>query len=231
MENIVAKRQLRWAGKMVRMDESRLPIKMLACWMNIPRPSRRPHTTTRNSLIRSLQIMDPNISRCGTLNEWFHSAKDESDWNERLASLDPKPSVSPTSATPELNDDPDPPSHTACDTIGNLGFPSQLEPDPLIGNHRTDRRTTTNFEDIPLRQTWAYELYSPSNLWSIGRPTPPNQFPTSVNFLESPSNLLPLNFRLAIPNPLDYAVPALSPLTPLEHSSLIHRPNLPFFFL
>ena len=249
MENMVAKRQLRWAGKMVRMDESRLPIKMLACWMNTPRPSRRPHTTTRNSLIRSLQIMDPNISRCGTLNEWFHSAKDESDWNERLAGLDPTPSVSPTSATPEQSDGLDPLSHTAYDTTENPGFPSQLEPDPSIGNHRTDIRMTTSFEDIPLQQTWACELYSPSNLWSTGRPTPPNQFPTSVTFLESPSNLLASNFRLGtedfeswrytnhrpqplvIPNSLGYANPAPSPLTPLEHSLITRRPNLPFFFL
>jgi hypothetical protein len=151
MENLVAKQQLRWAGKMARMDESHLPIKMLACWMNVPpRPSQRPHTTTRNSLIRSLQIIDPNISRCGTLNKWYHTAKDESVWNDRLSVFDTakdesvwndrlsvfdrKQSDPPTFPTQELNDDLALPSHIACDTTETLDFPFQLELNPSSVN-------------------------------------------------------------------------------------------------
>eukprot|EP00978_Attheya_sp_CCMP212_P043669 scaffold289028_cov40-Attheya_sp.AAC.1 len=77
MENIIAKRQLKWLGKIARMEETRLPIKMLSCWLPIPRPAHKPHITNRNSLVRSLQIMDPNISKHGILNEWFPSAQNE----------------------------------------------------------------------------------------------------------------------------------------------------------
>jgi hypothetical protein len=32
MEYIITKRQLQWLGKIVRMEENQLPIKMLSCW-------------------------------------------------------------------------------------------------------------------------------------------------------------------------------------------------------
>ena len=88
MDNIIAKRQLRWIGKMARMDEERLPLKMLSCWINSPRPSRRPHTTIRNSMVRSLRLMDPEISNNGNLSEWFHIARERTEWNDLIDSLD-----------------------------------------------------------------------------------------------------------------------------------------------
>eukprot|EP00978_Attheya_sp_CCMP212_P036234 scaffold162830_cov52-Attheya_sp.AAC.4 len=41
MENLIAKRHLRWVGKMARMKETRLPLKMLSCWIRTP-----PHQKT-----------------------------------------------------------------------------------------------------------------------------------------------------------------------------------------
>eukprot|EP00978_Attheya_sp_CCMP212_P040417 scaffold220311_cov38-Attheya_sp.AAC.1 len=69
------------------MEETRLPIKMLSCWLPIPRPAHKPHTTNRNSLVRSLQIMDPNISNQGILNEWFPSAQNEEEWNKKIENI------------------------------------------------------------------------------------------------------------------------------------------------
>jgi hypothetical protein len=62
MDNIIAKMQLRWIGKMARTDKNRLPIKMLSYWINSPRPSRRPHTTIRNTMVKSLQPLDSEIA-------------------------------------------------------------------------------------------------------------------------------------------------------------------------
>jgi hypothetical protein len=108
--------------------------------------------------------------------------------------LDPKQPDSPTSSTQELNNDPDLPSHTVCNIVEIPDFPFQLEPDPLNGNPRTDRRMTTNFEATLPQQTWACGIYSPSNLWSIVRPTPPNCIPETANFFEPFSNPLASNF-------------------------------------
>ncbi len=113
MENRIAKRQLNWMGKMARMDENRLPLKMLSCWMNESRPSRRPHTSTRNSMIRSLQILNPSISDDGDLKDWFHLAKDAPEWNSKLESLDP----------PKLTDETD--DHC----------PTQEQPDELVASN------------------------------------------------------------------------------------------------
>jgi hypothetical protein len=89
MENLVAKRQLRWLGKIARMDEKRLPLKMLSCWMQSTRPVRRPPTTNRNSLVKSLQLIDPNICDQGILSNWFQTAKDLSEWNDKISTLEP----------------------------------------------------------------------------------------------------------------------------------------------
>jgi hypothetical protein len=51
MDKLIAKQQLRWLGNVSRMDETRLPIKMLTCWNPNPCPQRRPHTTIRNSMV------------------------------------------------------------------------------------------------------------------------------------------------------------------------------------
>ena len=88
MDHIIVKRQLRWIGKMARMNEERLPIKMLSCWINSPRPSRRPHTTIRNLMVRSLQLIDPEISNNGNLTDWFHIARERAEWNDLIEPLD-----------------------------------------------------------------------------------------------------------------------------------------------
>eukprot|EP00978_Attheya_sp_CCMP212_P039298 scaffold203171_cov50-Attheya_sp.AAC.1 len=61
-------------GKNRKNGGNKIAYKMLSCWLPNPRPAHEPHTTNRNSLVRSLQIMDPNISKHGIQNEWFPSA-------------------------------------------------------------------------------------------------------------------------------------------------------------
>jgi hypothetical protein len=49
IEKLVAKEQLRWVGKLARMDEIWLCSKMLlSCWINTPHPVRRLQTTNRS---------------------------------------------------------------------------------------------------------------------------------------------------------------------------------------
>jgi hypothetical protein len=110
--------------------------------------------------------------------------------------LDPKQPDSLTSSTQELNNDLALPSHTACDTTEIPDFPFQLKLNPSNANPRTDRRMITSFEDTLPPQTWACGIYSPSNLWSTGRPNPPNPNPETTNFPEPFSNPLASNFWL-----------------------------------
>eukprot|EP00978_Attheya_sp_CCMP212_P004158 scaffold9027_cov61-Attheya_sp.AAC.6 len=84
MDKLIAKRQLRWIGKVARMEEDRLPLKMLSCWVDKPRPTRKPHTTTRNSIVKSLQILDPAIPDNGNLDSWLKLASNKLEWDSLL---------------------------------------------------------------------------------------------------------------------------------------------------
>jgi hypothetical protein len=239
MENIIAKRQLNWMGKMVRMDENRLPLKMLSCWMNESRPSRRPPTSTRNSMIRSLQILDPNISDDGNLRDWFHLARDESEWNSKLESLDPtKPTDEhhsnhcPTQARPDelaaLNTEPE---------IGEIHTPlSPTGHNASNEDSRTALHMRTNSTNMHPLYSSETELYWPSNAefgnrsphrWAEA-PTPPNRSDCQLEIIDSES----WRYRNHRPPPL--VIPHLtearhtdsSSPTPLGHSSF----QTPFFF-
>eukprot|EP00978_Attheya_sp_CCMP212_P035821 scaffold158214_cov63-Attheya_sp.AAC.1 len=164
---------------MARMKETRQPLKMLSCWINEPRPARRPHTTTQNSMVRSLQILDPSICSCGTLNKWFQSAKDESTWNDRLLALDPpKPTDEIDDSlpnhycpTPEQPEDDDT-SHTKHKTAENHFLPFLPEFVPWNKDSQTSSQTPTNSPAFHLPQIWGYGLYFPSNSLFAGAPIP-----------------------------------------------------------
>ena len=57
MENILASRQLRWLGKVARMEEKRLPRKFIGAWHVNPRPTGRPQQTIRHTYLRALRLM------------------------------------------------------------------------------------------------------------------------------------------------------------------------------
>jgi hypothetical protein len=62
---------------------------MLSCWVDEPRPMRKLHTTTRNSIVRSLQILDPGIPDNGNLDSWFKLASNKLEWNSLVEKLEP----------------------------------------------------------------------------------------------------------------------------------------------
>ena len=39
-------------------------------------------------MVRSLQLVDPEISKNGNLMDWFHIAKERAEWNDLIKSLD-----------------------------------------------------------------------------------------------------------------------------------------------
>ena len=50
----VARRQLRWLGHVARMDYTRLPRRMLSCWVSHKRPRGSPRMTYGRSVIKVL---------------------------------------------------------------------------------------------------------------------------------------------------------------------------------
>ena len=70
----LARRQLSWVGKVMRMPQCRLPRKMVACWVYNQRPDGRPMLTYGESVVRSLKIAGIGIENWGEL------AADKAAW-------------------------------------------------------------------------------------------------------------------------------------------------------
>jgi len=65
VDTYIVKRQLRWAGHVVRMGMDRLPRKMISSWVNEKRPRGSPEMTYGRSLFKALK--KANVEK----DDWF----------------------------------------------------------------------------------------------------------------------------------------------------------------
>jgi hypothetical protein len=78
-------RQLKWIGKIARMDEERAPRRLIALWCGNPRKAGRPQYTYRNSYAEAITKVIPGLPQDARLQEWIPIAKDERAWNTAIA--------------------------------------------------------------------------------------------------------------------------------------------------
>ena len=95
--SLIATRQLQFIGKVVRGDNSLLPMQLLTAWVNKKWPRGRPITTTKTSFVKSLQLLYPKkkiehdiignefdleifMDKVGSLRYWIEDAADEKKW-------------------------------------------------------------------------------------------------------------------------------------------------------
>ena len=81
----VARRQLGWLGHVARMDYSRLPRRMLSCWVAHQRPRGAPRMTYGRSVRKALDTFDLDP------NKWPELAADRLAWRAMLRSGEPPP--------------------------------------------------------------------------------------------------------------------------------------------
>ena len=74
IESYINRRQLQWAGHVLRMPFERLPRKMLTCWVASPRPRGCPQFTYGRGLYKALRRAD--IEK----NSWTALAMDRDKW-------------------------------------------------------------------------------------------------------------------------------------------------------
>ena len=74
IESYINRRQLQWAGHVLRMPFERLPRKMLTCWVASPRPRGCPQFTYGGGLYKALRRAD--IDK----NSWTALAMDRDKW-------------------------------------------------------------------------------------------------------------------------------------------------------
>ena len=74
IDSYITQRQLRWAGHVARMDQSRLPRKMLSSWVRNKRPLGCPRFTYGRGLNKALKKADIKKT------EWHQLAEDRAQW-------------------------------------------------------------------------------------------------------------------------------------------------------
>ena len=78
----VARRQLGWLGHVARMDFSRLPRRMLSCWVPRKRPPGAPRMTYGRTVGKALDVFDLDPKK------WPALAADRAAWRAMLKSGD-----------------------------------------------------------------------------------------------------------------------------------------------
>eukprot|EP00978_Attheya_sp_CCMP212_P025434 scaffold81767_cov26-Attheya_sp.AAC.1 len=76
MENIIAKRQLIWIGKLAGLPEYRLPRQLMAAWIQHPRKGGQPQLTLRNTMARVIQKIIPAVDKQAQLEVLLPWAED-----------------------------------------------------------------------------------------------------------------------------------------------------------
>jgi len=92
----VTKQQLQWIYKVVNMDDSRAPKKLLTSWIHHKRKVGRPQITYKNSYACALSEMLPDVDpTVGRNKDWLECAKNPAEWkaafNEWWDSVQPLP--------------------------------------------------------------------------------------------------------------------------------------------
>jgi hypothetical protein len=124
MENIIAKRQLIWIGKLARLPEYRLPRQLMAAWIQHPRKGGQPQLTLRNTMAKVIQKIIPAVDKQAQLEVWLQWAEDMVAWESLVIKwwknlyLENHENCEPPELSPEdlaelehiLNQDSPPPS-------------------------------------------------------------------------------------------------------------------------
>ena len=81
---IIAKKQIKWLGKIVRMEPKQITPKILTCFIQKPRCSGRRFCTTRDGIFSNLCLMGPDLPTTGNLGRWRKRAFYEGFWEQCL---------------------------------------------------------------------------------------------------------------------------------------------------
>ena len=96
MEFYLRRRVLRWVGHIVRMEQHRLPRKLLFGWVPHPRKIGRPHLTFGHRIGRLIKVITgaktgialvdedllSDLTDIGKTIGWVQVAKDRDKWRE-----------------------------------------------------------------------------------------------------------------------------------------------------
>ena len=80
-------RQLTYLGKIFCREESHIPTRLLTVWCDHQRKAGRAILTNKQSMVRNIQQVIPNVDTHGTMSTWVFHALDTQHRNELLNTL------------------------------------------------------------------------------------------------------------------------------------------------
>ena len=105
IKSLIAIRQCRFVGRVVRGPEDNPPKALLSAWCNHTRVRGGQLTTSKKSIVNSLRILLPDEmgeDRQGLMSNWINIARNKRQWNHKIEKLK-RPGVDIPSPTPETN--------------------------------------------------------------------------------------------------------------------------------
>ena len=90
LRELIAIRQCRFIGKVVRGPNCHPPKQILTAWCNNKRPTGAPIITNKKSIVKSLKILLPEEmgnNKYGDLRRWLEIATDKKLWDYKIAKL------------------------------------------------------------------------------------------------------------------------------------------------
>ena len=81
IDTYICRQQLRWAGHVIRMPWTRLPRKMISCWVRSKRPRGAPRYTYGRSLFKALKKAGIDVE------QWHVLAGDKVKWRNIIRNL------------------------------------------------------------------------------------------------------------------------------------------------
>ena len=83
----IAKRQLRFIGKVVRNHDSQIPTQLFTAWCDHPRKRGGVLQTNKKNITNNLQLIIPFAEKYGGLSSWAYYALNKSYWEYLLSQL------------------------------------------------------------------------------------------------------------------------------------------------
>ena len=83
----IALQQLTYLGKIFCQEESHIPTRLLTVWCDHQRKSGQPILNNKQSMVRNIQQVIPNVDAHGTMSTWGFHALDTQHWNDLLNTL------------------------------------------------------------------------------------------------------------------------------------------------
>ena len=83
----IAKRRLHFVGRIVRVSDDKVPVRLISAWIKKTRPICRPNLSIDHSILNDIRKIISTVDDDGDLDSWAHVALEKLTWSMLVNSL------------------------------------------------------------------------------------------------------------------------------------------------